>query len=129
MKPNISASLLLARAMAQDSEGKEKETIALYRAAIRGGLKVKSLHAALIRLGAALQATGDLKGSIRVLQRARGYFPRDVAVMLHLALAHWRVGQQELAIRQLGDALLKASKQKSLQPYRKALARSFHSVR
>src|SRR5262245_57823016 len=124
-----SAVTKLNEALALDAAGREGEAIPLYRRAIALGLKKQDLHTALVCLGSSLRTIGQTRESIRVLQKARLLFPRDVVVTLFLALAHYDAGQQSLVIRQLADALLKESKQPGLEPYRRALARKYHALR
>ena len=123
------AAAMLKEALRLDAEGREAEAIPAYRRAIALGLAGRELHTALVCLGSSLTTTGQTAQAIRTLQRARRLFPRDHTVTLFLALAHARHGQERLAIRQLGDALLKTSAGPRLQDYRKVLQRKYHALR
>jgi len=125
----LSAKSLLEQALALDAQAREREAIPLYRRAIGGGLSSGDLRVAMIGLGSSLEAAGQTRAAIRTLQEARKRYPRDVAVMLFLALAHYHAGQRSLAVRQLGDGLLKESRQPGLAMFRKALARKYHACR
>jgi tetratricopeptide (TPR) repeat protein len=120
---------LLSEALALDAVGRERKAIPLYRRAIARGLENKDLHTALVCLGSSLRTVGQTKAAITTLRKARRLFPRDIVVTLFLALAHYDAGQRDLAIRQLGDALLKESAQPSLAGYRRVLARKYHALR
>lgn len=127
--PSAQARSALKEAVAHDAAGRERKAIPLYRRAVAGGLGERDLHAALIGLGSSLRTTGQTRSAIATLRKARRLFPRDVTVMLFLALAHCDAGQRDLAIRQLGDALLKESKQPRLAAYRQTLSRKYHALR
>jgi tetratricopeptide (TPR) repeat protein len=124
-----SAQAALTQALSLDAAGREKQAIPRYRRAIAAGLKGDDLHTALIGLGSSLRTIGKTQSAIMTLRKARRLFPRDTAVILFLALAHYDAGQKDLAIRQLADALLKESTQPRLKSYRKALIRKFHALR
>ena len=128
-KRSSSGCPLLDQALALDAGGREAEAIPLYRRAIARGLSGEKLHTALVCLGSSLRTVGQAHQAVRVLQRARKVFPGDVPVILFLALAHWDNGQRELAIRQLGDALIKESKQRRLASFRGVLGRKYHRIR
>ncbi len=123
------AAILLKEALRLDGAGREKEAIPIYRRAITLGLAHRELHTAIVCLGSSLTTTGQTAQAIRTLQRARRLFPRDPTVILFLALAHARHGQERLALRQLGDALLKTSTDPLLRDYLKPLKRKFHALR
>jgi predicted Zn-dependent protease len=101
----------------------------LYRLALARGLANKDLHTALIGLGSSLRSVGKTSAAITTLRKARRLFPRDLVVIMFLALAHYDAGQRDLVIRQLGDALLNESTQPRLTGFRRALARKYHSLR
>ena len=121
--------MMLKEALRLDAAGREKEAIPVYRRAIALGLAGPELHTALVCLGSSLTTTGQTAQAVRTLQRARRLLPRDPTIILFLALAHARHGQERLAIRQLGDALLKTSTHPVLRVYRKTLQRKFHALR
>jgi Flp pilus assembly protein TadD len=123
------AGTLLLNALRLDAAGREKEAIPIYRRAIALGLAQRELHTTLVCLGSSLTTTGQTGQAIRTLQRARRLFPRDPTVILFLALAHAHHGQQRLALRQLGDVLLKTSTDPVLREYRTALQRKYHALR
>jgi tetratricopeptide (TPR) repeat protein len=123
------AIALLEQALALDSNSRERDAIPLYRQAIAAGLSAQNLRTALICLGSSQRTVGQTQAAIRTLQKARRLYPRDVTIILFLALAHISGGQSALAIRQLADSLLKESKQTGLKPYRRVLGRKFHGVR
>jgi tetratricopeptide (TPR) repeat protein len=126
---DMSASEFLSQALKLDRSGHEQKAIPLYRQAIARGLSTSDLHTALICLGSSLRAVGQIQASIRTLQKARKLFPRDVTVILFLALAHHSAGQHDLALRQLGDALINESKDDKLGEFREVLKRKYHAVR
>ena len=123
------AKSILKNAMMLDAQGHEREAIPQYRRAIAAGLPKSDLRVAMIGLGSSLTAMRQYRAAIRVLQAARWKYPRDVAVLLYLALAHYHAGQRELAVRQLGDGLIKESPQAGLGMFRRALARKYHACR
>lgn len=124
--PALSA---LNKAFSLDAAGQERQAIPFYRKALAGGLAGDDLHAALVCLGSSLRTVGQTKAGIRTLQKARLQFPKDVTVTLFLALAHYDNGQRDLAVRQLGDALLKESSQPRLAGFRRVLSRKYHALR
>ena len=81
-----SASEILSEALSVDAAGREQEAIPLYRLAISRGLAKKDLHTALVCLGSSLRTVGQSKAAITTLRKARRLFPRDVVVILFLAL-------------------------------------------
>jgi tetratricopeptide (TPR) repeat protein len=127
--PAPSAITLLHQAFALDANGHEAQAIPLYRRAIAAGLSKKDLRDALICLGSSLRTVGQTQPAIRTLQKARTLYPRDPAIILFLALAHYDAHQPDLALRQLADALLKESPHPGLAPYRSVLGKKFHAVR
>jgi cyanophycin synthetase len=129
MAETRSAGAALAKALALDAAGREKQAIPLYRLALDGGLANEDLHAALIGLGSSLRSTGHTAAAIKTLRQARRLFPRDLVVIMFLALAHYDAGQRDLVIRQLGDALLNESPQPRLRRYRRVLARKYRALR
>jgi len=129
MVESSSALAALTKAISLDAAGREKEAIPLYRLAVTLGLANEDLHSALIGLGSSLRTVGKTAAAITTLRKARRLFPGDLVVVMFLALAHYDVGQRNLVIRQLGDALLKESKQPRLTPYRRVLARKYHALR
>ena len=121
---------LLREALALDAAGNERAAIPLYRRALATrALSPNDQRDALICLGSSLRTTGQFKSSIRTLQQARKLHPRDPAITLFLALAHYDNNQPALALRQLADMLLKESKNPALAPYRETLARKYHALR
>lgn len=129
MARSSSALAALTEALSLDAAGCEKQAIPLYRLALARGLANEDLHTALIGLGSSLRTVGKTAAAISTLRKARRLFPRDVVVIMFLALAHYDAGQRDLAIRQLGDALLKESKQPRLAGYRRVLGRKYHALR
>jgi tetratricopeptide (TPR) repeat protein len=129
MPATPTARAALTHALSLDAAGHESQAIPLYRRALAASLKGDDLHTALIGLGSSLRTTGKTQAAITTLRKARRLFPRDIVVILFLALAHYDAGQKDLAIRQLGDALLKESKQPRLKRYHRVLARKYHSLR
>ncbi|HVS72899.1 MAG TPA: tetratricopeptide repeat protein [Phycisphaerae bacterium] len=125
----VTAEELLEEAVGLDGRGREGEAIGVYRRAIAEGLKGERLHAALVGLGSSLRTVGDARGAVRVLDKARREFPGDPVVMMFLALAHWDAGERALAVRQLGDLVLKESRDRRLAGYRGVLGGKFHLVR
>jgi cyanophycin synthetase len=129
MAESSSALAALKKAISLDAAGREKRAIPLYRLALARGLANEDLHTALIGLGSSLRTVGKTAAAITSLRKARRLFPRDLVVILFLALAHYDAGQRDLVIRQLGDALLNESKQPRLADYRRVLARKYHALR
>jgi tetratricopeptide (TPR) repeat protein len=129
MAESSSALAALKEAMSLDAAGREKQAIPLYRLALARGLANEDLHTALIGLGSSLRTVGKTAAAIATLRKARRLFPRDLVVIMFLALAHYDAGQRDLVIRQLGDALLNESKQPRLADYRRVLARKYHALR
>ena len=119
----------LEQALALDRQGREREAIPHYRRALAGGLEGDDLHAAMVSLASSLESVGKTQAAIRVLREARRRFPRDVVVILSLALAHYHADQRDLAVRQLANALLNESKDKRLAAYQRVLARKYHAMR
>jgi tetratricopeptide (TPR) repeat protein len=126
---DTTARQLLQHALSLDRKGHEREAISYYRRAIARGLSGMELHTALVCLGSSLRTVGQTDASIRTLRRSRRLFPRDVTITLFLALANHDAGRYDLALRQLGDALLKESNEPNLQPYRAVLQRKYHGLR
>ena len=129
MAESSSSLAALKEAMSLDAAGREKQAIPLYRLALARGLANENLHTALIGLGSSLRTVGKTAAAIATLRKARRLFPRDLVVIMFLALAHYDAGQRDLVIRQLGDALLNESKQPRLADYRRVLARKYHALR
>jgi cyanophycin synthetase len=129
MAKSSSALAALKEALSLDAAGYEKQAIPFYRLALARGLANEDLHTALIGLGSSLRTVGQTTAAITTLRKARKLFPRDIVVMMFLALAHYDAGQRDLVIRQLADALLNESTQPRLAPYRRVLARKFHALR
>ena len=129
MPKSPSALAALKEAQSLDAAGHEKQAIPLYRLALARGLANEDLHTALVGLGSSLRTAGQTSAAITTLRKARKLFPRDIVVMMFLALAHYDAGQRDLVIRQLADALLNESTQPRLAPYRRVLARKFHALR
>jgi len=129
MPKSPSALAALKEALSLDAAGHEKQAIPLYRLALARGLANEDLHTALVGLGSSLRTAGQTSAAITTLRKARKLFPRDIVVMMFLALAHYDAGQRDLVIRQLADALLNESTQPRLAPYRRVLARKFHALR
>jgi cyanophycin synthetase len=129
MVKSLSATAALTEALSLDAAGREKQAIPLYRLALTRGLANEDLHTALIGLGSSLRTVGNTPAAITTLRKARRLFPRDLVVIMFLALAHYDAGQRDLVIRQLGDALLNESTQPRLKRYRRVLARKYHALR
>jgi cyanophycin synthetase len=129
MSESSLAQAALTEALSLDAAGHEKQAIPLYRLALARGLANEDLHTALIGLGSSLRTIGKTPAAITTLRKARRLFPGDLVVVMFLALAHYDAGQQDLVIRQLGDALLKESTQPRLSRYRRVLARKYHALR
>jgi tetratricopeptide (TPR) repeat protein len=129
MAQSSSALAASKKAISLDAAGREKQAIPLYRLALARGLANEDSHTALIGLGSSLRTLGRTSAAIATLRNARRLFPRDLVVIMFLALAHYDAGQRDLVIRQLGDALLNESKQPRLAYYRRALARKYHALR
>ncbi len=123
------ATAALTEALSLDAAGREKKAIPMYRLALARGLANDDLHTALIGLGSSLRTVGKTSAAIATLRKARRLFPRDLVVIMFLALAHYDAGQRDLVIRQLGDALLNESTQPRLTRYRRVLARKYHALR
>jgi Flp pilus assembly protein TadD len=128
-KQRRSALEILSEALVLDAASRESEAIPLYRMAIARGLAKKDLHTALVCLGSSLRTVGQTRAAIVTLRKARRLFPGDITVIMFQALAHYDAGQRDLAIRQLGNALLNESMQPRLAGYRRVLARKFHALR
>jgi len=129
MPKSPSALAALKDALSLDAAGHEKQAILLYRLALARGLANEDLHTALIGLGSSLRTAGQTSAAITTLRKARKLFPRDIVVIMFLALAHYDARQRDLVIRQLANALLNESTQPRLAPYRRVLARKFHALR
>ena len=129
MAKSSSALEALTDALSLDAASREKQAIPLYRLAIARGLANEDLHTALIGLGSSLRTVGNTPAAITTLRKARRLFPRDIVVIMFLALAHYDAGQCDLVIRQLADALLNESTQPRLTRYRRVLARKYHALR
>jgi Flp pilus assembly protein TadD len=129
MAESTSAQAALTQALSFDAAGREKQAIPLYRRALAGGLAGDDLHTALVGLGSSLRTIGKTQSAITTLRKARRLFPRDIVVMMFLALAHYDNRQRDLVIRQLGDALLTESTQPRVARYRRVLARQYHALR
>jgi cyanophycin synthetase len=129
MADSSSAQAALTKALSLDAAGREKQAIPLYRRALAAGLAGDDLHTALVGLGSSLRTIGKTQSAITTLRKARRLFPRDIVVMMFLALAHYDAGQRDLAIRQLGNALLNESTQSRLTRYRRVLGRKYHGLR
>jgi cyanophycin synthetase len=129
MRKSSPAQTELAHALRLDAAGREKQAIPLYRRALAAGLRPDDEHTALVCLGSSLHAIGKTQSAITTLRKARRLFPRDVVVIMFLALAHCDANQRDLAVRQLGDALLNESTQPRLRRYRSVLSRKYHALR
>jgi tetratricopeptide (TPR) repeat protein len=129
MSEPSSAQAALTQALSLDAAGREKQAIPLYRRTLSAGLAGDDLHTALVGLGSSLRTIGKTQAAITTLRKARRLFPRDIVVMMFLALAHYDADQRDLAIRQLANALLNESKQPRLKRYRRVLASKYHALR
>jgi TolA-binding protein len=65
------------QAVGLDQRGRENDAIALYRRAIRLGLKGKPLRDAMIGLGSSLSTVGQHRSAMRILDQARKTFREE----------------------------------------------------
>lgn len=98
---------LFERGGARDSTGAEAEAVALYRAALAGGLDGSRRRQAVIQLASTLRNLGETAEAIALLEAelARGSDELDGAVRAFLGLALTSAGREREAVAVLLTAL------------------------
>jgi tetratricopeptide (TPR) repeat protein len=112
----------LERAFALDREGREREALAHYRAALAGaGLEPGERAQGLLGLGSTLRALGEHEEAVEVLTSARAEFPGERMFEPFLALALHNVGRHAEAMELLLTCLVETSADEGVQRYSRAL--------
>lgn len=112
----------LERAFSVDRDGREREALDHYRAALAGGgLEPGERASGLLGLGSTLRALGEHEEAVEVLSSAREEFPDERMFEPFLALALHNVGRHAEAIELLLTCLAETSADEGVRRYRQAL--------
>ncbi len=116
-----SPRLLFEMALVLDNQGREKDAISYYEAALAGDLDPAHRVDALLGLGSSLRVVGLTHDSHRVMAGAVEEFPHHVGLKVFYALTLEQMGNFGDAISLLLDIIADSGRAESLDAYRPAL--------
>ncbi|KWW20772.1 hypothetical protein AS888_14090 [Peribacillus simplex] len=104
-----------------DILGLEAEAVPHYEAAIGLGLPDEEAKGAYLGLGSTYRTIGKYAQAKRTLEAGLEKFPGDRALVVFRAMAHYNLGQHDLAMESLLKVITETSNDREIQSYARAI--------
>jgi len=104
-----------------DVQGKEREAIPYYEAAIENGLSGDDLRGALLGLGSTYRTLGEYQKSVETLKHGQELFPQANEFPVFLSMALYNIGESKDAVSLLLKLLLKVTDNEDILRFKSAI--------
>lgn len=121
-QPEVASLAHLHIAWSYDNEGKERDAVAHYEAALNGTLGAGDRYEAMFGLASTLRSIGEYERAKRLFEQTLAEYPDADDARTFYAMCLYNLGAHHAAMQTLLDILLRTTASEAIRTYRRAIA-------